>query len=198
MYLGQIKPVTKKLLGRGSPTAKKQQLGRHQLDATLSNEAYDKVRKDHGDWMVEKYHNNSEHSVHINNRLKEIKVAFRGTANLKDVGTDVKLAFGKLSNTDRYKREDNLINQLKRMYPNYKITVTGHSLGSTLAHELANKHGLEGSGFNGGFGVRGKINNDNFTNYRTKTDLVSGLGVLRGEKFKTVDGFGHSASNFMT
>lgn len=173
-----------------------QQLGRHQLDAQMSKDAYEKKRQDLGDWMIEKYHNNREHTVYINNKLKEIKVAFRGTDNLADVKTDVSLAFGKLKNTDRFKRENNLVEQLKRMYKGYKITLTGHSLGSSLASELANKHNLEGSGFNAGFGVRGKINNENFTHYRTSTDPVSLLGKLRGENFKTVDGVGHSITNF--
>ena len=93
-----------------------QQLGRHQLDAQMSKDAYEKKRQDLGDWMIEKYHNNREHAVYINNKLKEIKVAFRGTDNLADVKTDFSLAFGKLKNTDRFKRENNLVEQLKRMF----------------------------------------------------------------------------------
>jgi hypothetical protein len=191
--LGRAKEKIK-LLGRS--TAPKETLGRHTIDAQMSKDAYEKKRQDFNEWMVEKYHNNREHGVWINNKTKEIKVAFRGTDNLGDVKTDVYLGIGKLKNTDRFKKEDNLINQLKRMYPSYKITVTGHSLAGNIAAELANKHNLEGSGFNAGFGISGKINNSNFQHYRTSTDPVSILGKIRGENFKTVDGFGHGVSNF--
>jgi hypothetical protein len=185
-----------KLLGRQRSELKKEQLGRHALDAKLSKDAYEKKRNDYNEWMLEKYHNNREHGVWINNKTKEIKVAFRGTDNLGDVKTDAYLAVGKLKSTDRFKKEDNLIQQLKRMYPNYKITVTGHSLGGALASEISNKYNLEGSGFNSGQGIRGKINNSNFQQYRTSTDPVSLLGDLRGEKSINVEGFGHGVDNF--
>jgi hypothetical protein len=183
-------------LGRKQQKAT-QQLGRHEIDARLSKEAYEKKRQDFNEWMVEKYHNNAEHGVWINNKLKEIKVAFRGTDNLKDLGTDAYLALGKLKNTDRYKKEDNLIQQLKRMYPNYKITLTGHSLSASIASELSKKYNLEGSGFNAGFGISGNINNPNFTHYRTSTDPISILGKIRGQKFETVDGVGHSINSII-
>jgi hypothetical protein len=183
-------------LGRKQQKAT-QQLGRHEIDARLSKEAYEKKRQDFNEWMVEKYHNNAEHGVWINNKLKEIKVAFRGTSNLTDVKTDAYLALGKLKNTDRYKKEDNLIQQLKRMYPNYKITLTGHSLGKEIANTLSSKYNLEGSGFNGAFSFTKSKVNPNFTNYRTSTDPISLVGKLKGEEFETVDGFGHSINNII-
>jgi surfactin synthase thioesterase subunit len=107
------------------------------------------------------------------------------------------LAFGGLKNTDRFKREDAYVSKIKSQFPDYKVDLTGHSLGNSLASELANKHNVTGSGFNGGFGIRGSINNPNFTNYRTSNDPVSFLGKLRGQKFVTVKGSGHGINNFI-
>ena len=75
----------------------------------------------------------------------------RGTTNIKDVGTDASLALGQLQETDRFKVSDRMSQWSKfRHGQGKKVVEVGHSLGGTLAEEIAQKHHHESVAINMG------------------------------------------------
>jgi hypothetical protein len=99
-----------------------------------------------------------------------------GTHNLKDVGTDVYLALGKLKNTNRYKEADETLKKAKAKYNINKATITGHSLGGSIAQGIAKPEDQEYS-LNAGYTIGQKTKANNQHNYRTQGDVVSLLGT---------------------
>ncbi len=109
---------------------------------------------------------------------KKLLYTVAGTHNLKDWGTDLYLALGKLKDTDRYKDADQTLKVAKEKYKPNDVVVAGHSLGSTISNQIASKgNGDKMYGLDGGFTFGQKISkNPNFTNVRTQGDLVIVLG----------------------
>ena len=64
---------------------------------------------------------------------KKLLYTVAGTHNLKDVGTDLYLAAGKLKNTKRYKEADEILHKAKAKHNVKNATVVGHSLGGSIA-----------------------------------------------------------------
>jgi hypothetical protein len=118
---------------------------------------------------------NHNQQVWYNPNEKKLLYNVAGTHNLSDVGTDAYLAFGGLKSTNRYKEADNILRQAKQKYNPANTTVTGHSLGSTIANQIASKGaGDQVYALDGGFTIGQNIsNNKNFHNFRTAGDLVS-------------------------
>jgi hypothetical protein len=108
---------------------------------------------------------------------KRLLVNVAGTHNLKDWGTDLYLGLGKLKDTNRYKEADNILKKSKEKYGVSSATVTGHSLGHSIASNIAKPedkmYGLDG-GFT--FGQKARDYDNNHFHFRTKGDLVSVLG----------------------
>lgn len=149
--------------------ALKSSYGDKQAKAQLANAGYNY------DSML----SNHNQQVWYNPTEKKLLYNVAGTHNLSDWGTDVYLAMGKLKDTNRYKEADNILKQAKAKYNPANTTVTGHSLGSTIANQIASKgNGDQVYALDGGFTIGQKIsNNPNFHNYRTAGDVVSILGA---------------------
>ena len=122
---------------------------------------------------------NHNQQVWYNPNEKKLLYNVAGTHNLSDWGTDAYLAAGKLKDTNRYKEADEKLKQAKQKYGGYNTTVTGHSLGSTIANQIASKNnGDKVYALDGGFTFGQKIStNPNWHNYRTSGDAVSLLGT---------------------
>lgn len=71
-----------------------------------------------------------------NNNKLMVNVA--GTHSIKDVGTDVMLGLGLLKQTNRFKSAKKTLEKAKTKY-NTSATVTGHSLGGTIAGYAASR-----------------------------------------------------------
>lgn len=71
---------------------------------------------------------------------EEAILAIRGTASLSDVLPDVALIQGILTSTSRYKKEQDKLVRMMHKYKGFKFVVTGHSLGGSIALELAKKY----------------------------------------------------------
>jgi hypothetical protein len=107
-------------------------------------------------------------------------VAFRGSANYEDAKTDGHLALGRLRKTDRWKRTAAHARQLKEVLGEY--SVTGHSLGGTLAQHVHDdvfdasqrKRGRLVA-FNPGATLLGPIPGRDGRVYSTSGDVVSAL-----------------------
>ena len=63
-------------------------------------------------------------------------IGIRGTADLRDVATDVQLTMGKLTATARYNADAQTVQQLLQRYPKAKVFLAGHSLGGAIENQL--------------------------------------------------------------
>lgn len=74
-----------------------------------------------------------------------------GTVIMSNRGTDIKsgedlvadagILVGQLESTNRFATADTTFSNIKHRYPNYKIILTGHSLGGAINDALFNKYG---------------------------------------------------------
>lgn len=128
-------------------------------------------------------------AVYVNRETAAVVVSLRGTVPSKeDYMTDVALAAGMLHKTKRYAQTkinvDGIVNALG---PGTRVSVTGHSLGSSLAASIAYDKRVERQvGFNTGYSVALKRKGDDnsrrsqkFTDYTNVTDIVSYGGGKR-------------------
>jgi hypothetical protein len=74
--------------------------------------------------------------VYINTDDNEVVIANRGTSDIKDVITDMKLLFGYKDN--RFDEGRNVLNKVKEKYNNSSIDTIGHSLGASVAENIGN------------------------------------------------------------
>ena len=152
----------------------------------MSVKLYDALKASYGDkqangklsqagYKYDSMLSNHNQQVWFNPNDKKLLYNVAGTHNLSDWGTDAYLLAGKLKDTNRYKEADNILQQAKQKYNPANTTITGHSLGSTIANQIASKGaGDQVYALDGGFTFGQNIsNNKNFHNYRTGGDLVS-------------------------
>jgi len=126
-------------------------------------------------YVLDKSLSNDNQKVFYNPKTKKILVAIAGTHNLKDVGTDIYLAAGKLKNTNRYKEAKKVLETARKLYPSASrnVDIVGHSLGGGIASRIAkNKDNVitYGKGSTIGEKIR-----DNEKSYRVRGDAFSVL-----------------------
>jgi len=83
-------------------------------------------------------------------------VAFKGTepSHLRDLYTDLRLSQGTLGDTARAESSYATLRNVHNELPGYRIMVTGHSLGGSLAREVSNEpYVTKAVGFNTGYAV---------------------------------------------
>lgn len=129
------------------------------------------------DFFIDADANHKHHvSVH-SKRDHKIYIGHRGTVNAKDVLTDAYLASGRLASTDRYKESSQLSKNVHEQYNKTKdIVEVGHSLGGTLADQIARQHGGRSIAFNMGatpLSHYGKNVSEQHQHIRTDNDPVS-------------------------
>ena len=118
---------------------------------------------------------NHNQQVYHNKATNDLIVNVTGTHNLKDVGTDLYLALGKLKDTNRYKEANNIFKQAKQKYKPTSTKVFGNSLGGTIAGYIAGRNDKVYT-HNKGATIGQKMRS-NETHYRTNGDLVSLLNA---------------------
>jgi hypothetical protein len=125
---------------------------------------------------------------------KKLLYNVAGTHNLKDVGTDLWLAFGGLKNTNRYKEASKKLDEAKRKYGNnVDTTVTGHSLGGSIAQYVANKNDKVYTLDKGA--TIGQKTRSNENAYRTDSDIVS-LMNANSKRMNTLNNY-NKATGFI-
>lgn len=143
-----------------------------------------------------------DNAVYQSQKDKKIVIVFRGSAKIKDLKADLGVATGNLQKTSRHDSSEELVKKMKTLFPDYKIILTGHSLGGSLAVSMASKHDLPAVVFNAGHTL-GKDNKDSDITFYTKEgDPVSMLGANSYKNVKMIKGShgnalkDHSLSNF--
>ena len=143
-----------------------------------------------------------ENAVYQSQKEKKIVIVFRGSARLKDLKADLGIATGRLHKTSRHDSTEELVKKMKALYPEYKIILTGHSLGGSLAISMSGRHDLPAVVFNAGHTI-GKDNKESDITYYTKEgDPVSMLGANSYKNVKMIEGShknpikDHSLNNF--
>jgi hypothetical protein len=116
-----------------------------------------------------------QNKVFVQPQSKKLVFTTSGTdpTNLRDIATDAYLAFlgrAGLQSTTRYKESEAILKKAREKYPDYKRTLSGHSLGSTIVSNLANPN-EQVKGFGSGSGVFPIKQKGDF--YRTAYDPFS-------------------------
>lgn len=122
-----------------------------------------------------------------------IVISYRGSDTAIDFfGSDRQMYFGELPS--QYKNANEVYQQVKKAYPNFNITVTGHSLGGSLAQLVSAQNGCQAVTFNA-YGTRDILNNAgiynikelNIINYGNINDPVFNLSSTKqpGRNFLT-------------
>ncbi len=129
-------------------------------------------------YIKDKKLSSDNQKVFYNPGDKKLLVNIAGSHNLKDVATDVNLAFGNLKNTSRYKEAKKVLEKAKKKYDGSDVTVTGHSLGGSIGAGITSKKD-KFLGFDSGytFNQQTRGYDGHHQHYRTAGDLVSILGA---------------------
>ena len=118
---------------------------------------------------------NDNQQVYFNAKDKKLLVSVAGTHNIRDWGTDLWLGLGGLKNTNRYKEADSILKKAKEKYKVPNATVIGHSLGGSIASNIASKAGGDKAiTLDAGYTIGQKTRGDS---YRAQGDAVSLLGA---------------------
>jgi Lipase (class 3) len=131
-------------------------------------------------YVLDKGLSNKNNQVWVNAQDKKIIHNVKGTNPFspKDIGTDIYMGLGLLKKTDRYKDSKKILNNAKQKYNGFDTTVTGHSLGSSIGMNIADKKSDKFVGLNGYYQPfkPTSSNNGKFQHYRTQIDPVSIFG----------------------
>ena len=153
---------------------------------------------------------NSKRVVWVNQDTKEVVIAHRGT-NPKlasNLTTDFAVALGVEGLTRRFKNATDRDAATIAKYPNYKVSLTGHSLGGTIATNSSKANNTKAYVYNAGSGIlnpshyfRPKKQNRNITHYSTFADPLSLTAKLKPHKQVIIDRKDgenpHSLANFL-
>jgi len=148
----------------------------------MSVNLYDTLKSSYGDkkarqqlanagYKYDSMLSNHNQQVWYNPNDKKLLYNIAGTHNIKDWGTDLYLALGKLKDTNRYKEAKQTLENAKLKYGNDITTnITGHSLGGAIAQYVGDKNDKVYT-LNKGATIGQKTRN-NETAFRTSGDAV--------------------------
>lgn len=79
----------------------------------------------------------------------EVIIAYRGTTpSTKDLLADARILVGNFLNGPRFKRSLQTTQKAISKYPNKRVTLTGHSLGARIAHDIGTMLNLKSYSYN--------------------------------------------------
>ena len=180
------------------------------LSAKIAEDAYEKNRKDFGDFKYDSNLSDGDRAVYHNKITKKTRIGYKGTDNLKDVKTDV------------FDSKGNILKGTQNKNPQYRrdldhfgkdIALSGHSLGGSRTYNVSKERNVKGDAFNTGRGFdkslkinKKKCNTPNppswcnkMTSLRISGDPLSLMNKDAYGKHKTFESAGlksHFMSNF--
>lgn len=160
----------------------KKKMSTRKVNKSVSKAAYKKIRpKNIGRYKYVPTLSNTHHAVYRNPENKII-LGVRGTrlTDTKDLKADYNILRGKkLESTERYMKAEQALKGLLQSYGADNVSVTGHSLGGTIAAELQETHlpHTETFVFNPGVGLGHKLSeNENLKTEVNAVDPISFFG----------------------
>lgn len=110
--------------------------------------------------------------VYRDNKNGDIYVGFRGTqpTNLNDLKTDLNILNGTQSKDNRFIQSTEKVKNVKQLFPDSKVYLTGHSLGGKISQDIGRTEK----------GIAGSFNFSPGTN-----PIVEGFTKIFGDKSKT-------------
>ena len=172
------------------PRRRKRKLTLHRILKSSYENASTRSRVMNG-YVLDDNLSTDEYQTYWNPDKKKLLFVVRGTASVRDIGTDIYLATGALKHTKRYREADRALRRAKMRYHTNKAIVAGHSLGGTIASYIARKHDSVYTHNKGA--TFGTTNHRREKAYRTKGDPVSYLarnnpGTIHQDKIYKSDG----------
>lgn len=179
-----------RLFGRGGlgykPEINGGSLSSKDLENMLSG-SYDKNLDDKDNFIIDKNLSGKRVKVYHNPDTGQTVVSHRGTANLKDWGTDIGMALG-YEGGNRFKQSKKVQRKAENKYGTENLTTIGHSLGARMAEKYGQR-GDEVITLNKPIIPRtfgNKISKNQY-DIRTENDPVSALHLLqKNKKMKTI------------
>lgn len=170
----------------------------HAIFASASYKEEHKDRKkfinhklDNSDWIEDAELSTEHQRIFVNSKEKKVVTSYRGTyaGDLShDLLTDIAIAIGFEHKTGRFKKAEESFKDTVLKYEDYSHTVTGHSLGGSIARHVLEKHEPlidEAHIFNPGVGLGYKKHwftkkevSDKLHGHYIAADPVSALGVV--------------------
>lgn len=152
----------------------------------------------------------SKRAVFVNKQTKEVVIAHRGTDPklASNLSTDFAVALGLEGMTRRFSNAAERDAATQDKYQGYKVSLTGHSLGATIATHSSKNNNMKAYLFNAGSGllnpshyIRPKKQSRNITHYSTAADPLSLTSKLKPFKQVIVSrkpgNNPHSLANFL-
>jgi len=159
--VGFVKKVGKKVIDyvekKQNATATDVMSDESKLHAHLANQSYNKIgerEQNLGGYELDTSFNDKKHAVYHNKKLGKSVISYRGTdpTDVEDMYNDAHIIKGTQASTNRYKRSEELYDNVNKKYGK-NITSVGHSLGGNISEHIARKKGGKAETFNTGRGL---------------------------------------------
>ena len=158
--------------------------------AQLNIIAYKRVvqRKSYKEYDYQSFLSNKEVAVFKKESNKTMYIIYKGTDNFDNLITDMKLLINSIDKT--FKKAQDEFKKVKKIFPKYKMFVSGHSLGGTKALYVSQQcnNCVKGVVFNSYIPILRKkliklINNTgDVTKFINRDDILSNLGIYINKK----------------
>ena len=156
--------------------------------ANLNVVAYKRLeqRKSYKEYIYQSFLSDKE--VAVFKKDKTIYIIYKGTNNLDNLITDMKLFMNRIDKT--FEIANNKFKNIKKTFPKYKMFVSGHSLGATKALYVSKQCNdcVKGVVFNAYIPIlRQKLINlindtGDVTKFINRDDILSNLGIYINKK----------------
>jgi hypothetical protein len=145
-------------------------------------------RKTYKGYIYQSFLSNNELAVFKKESNKTMYIVYKGTNNVNNLITDLNLFLNRIDKT--FKKAQDEFKKVKKIYPKYKMFVSGHSLGGTKALYVSQQCNdcVKGVVFNSYIPVFEKqlmklINEtDNVTKIINRDDMLSNLAIYINKK----------------